>query len=328
MLIAQPVDAAEITGLIGNTPLISLKKIAPECPANLLAKLEMQNPSGSIKDRLALGLIESAIANGELSPGGTVIEVTSGNTGISVAMLCAIMGYRAMIVMSDKNSEEKQNMMKLFGAELILTPHTVQADDPRSNYSVAQRLAGEVPDSVYLNQFDNPANIDCHYRTTAREIWEQTDGNIEAVIAGAGTGGTISGIGRFFKERDPAIKIIALDPEGSIFAHHYRTGQLKAGEHYEVEGIGGDRPVKALDYSVLDDMITVSDKEAFMMTRQIAQVEGVFGGGSSGSALVGTLKAVEKYGLTGNVVMIFADSGNRYLSKCYSDSWLKEKGYI
>jgi len=327
MLIAPHVATAEITGLIGHTPLISLKRIAPDCPANLLAKLEMHNPSGSIKDRLALGLIDSAVRTGELSPGGTVIEVTSGNTGISVAMLCAIMGYKALIVMSDKNSEEKQNMMKLFGAELVITPHTVQAADPRSNYSVADRLAREVPNSVYLNQFDNPANIDCHYRTTGAEIWEQTDGNIEAVIAGAGTGGTISGIGKFIKDRNPAIKIIAIDPEGSIFAHYYRTGQLKAGEHYEVEGIGGDRQVKALDYSVLDDMITVSDREAFLMTRKIAQVEGIFAGGSSGSALVGALKAVKKYGLTGNVVMIFADSGNRYLSKCYSDRWLREKGY-
>jgi cystathionine beta-synthase len=255
----------DFTKLIGNTPMVELKKIAAKSPARIFAKLEMYNPGGSLKDRLALSLIEAAERQGTLKPGGTVIEVTSGNTGIGVAMICAYKNYRAVIVMSDKNSEEKQNMMKLYGAELILTPNEVGPSDPRSNYSVAERLAKEIPDSIYLDQYNNPANIDCHYRTTAREIWEQLGGDIDCVVAGAGTGGTISGIGRFFKERRAPAKIIAVDPEGSMLTHQFRTGEIIEGHHYQVEGIGSDKPVKALDMSVLDDMIMVSDKESFLL---------------------------------------------------------------
>ncbi|MCP4581266.1 MAG: cysteine synthase family protein [candidate division Zixibacteria bacterium] len=313
--------------LIGNTPLVPLDKIGSDLPAKAFAKLEMYNPSGSIKDRLALGLIENARRSGQLEPGGTVIEVTSGNTGIAVAMICAIMGYKALLVMSDKNSEEKQSMMKLYGAELILTPHTVQADDPRSNYSVARKLAEEIPDSIFLNQYDNPANIECHYQSTGMEIWEQTGGNIEAAVIGAGTGGTISGVGRYLKEQNPAIKIIAVDSEGSILSHYYRTGKIARAEHYEVEGIGSDRLVKALDFSIVDDMITIPDREAFLTARGIAKTEGIFCGGSSGAAYAGVLRAITKHRLSGTIVTIFADSGNRYLSKLYSDKWLMEKGY-
>jgi cystathionine beta-synthase len=318
----------DILGLIGNTPLLPLEKIGADLPAEIYAKLEMYNPSGSIKDRLALELIEDAGKLGRLQPGGTVIEVTSGNTGIAVAMVCAIKGYRAVLVMSDKNSEEKQNMMKLHGAELILTPHTVQADDPRSNYSVAQALAIDLPNSIYLNQYDNPANIDCHYKSTSKEIWEQTGGDIEAVVIGAGTGGTISGVGRFLKERNPAIKVIGIDSEGSILTHYFRTGEIIKANHYEVEGIGSDKLVKALDFSVIDDMIIVPDREAFLTTRKIARVEGILCGGSSGAVFAGAVKAIEKYRLRGNIVTVFADSGNRYLSKLYSNNWMAAKGYI
>lgn len=317
-----------ILSLIGNTPLIPLKKITFDYPAKIFAKLEMYNPGGSLKDRLAHALIEEAERSGRLRPGGTVLEVTSGNTGIAVAMICAIKGYRALLVMSDKNSEEKQNMMKLYGAELVLTPHTVQADDPRSNYSVAEKLAKEIPDSIYLDQYDNPANIECHYRTTGPEIWEQTGGDIECVVAGAGTGGTISGIGRFLKERNSSIKIIAIDSEGSILSHYYKTGEIIKAKHYEVEGIGSDKLIKAMDFSAIDDMIALSDKESFLTTRKIAQIEGIFCGGSSGAVLAGAIQVIEKYKITGNVVTIFADSGNRYLSKLYSNKWLAAKGYI
>ncbi len=328
MLTAESIETSSILGLIGETPLAPLEKIAIACPATIYAKLEMYNPGGSIKDRLALALIEEAEQSGRLKPGGTVIEVTSGNTGIAVAMICAIKGYHALLVMSDKNSEEKQNMMKLYGAELVLTPHTVQADDPRSNYSVAQDLAEKVPNSIYLNQYDNPANINCHYQTTGPEIWKQTGGDIQCVVIGAGTGGTVSGVGRFLKEKDPSIKIIAIDSQGSILSHYYRTGEIIRAEHYEVEGIGSDKLVKALDYAVIDDMITVTDKEAFLATRKIAQIEGIFCGGSSGAVYAGALRAIDKYNLTGNIVVIFADSGNRYLSKLYSDSWMTAKGYL
>lgn len=318
----------EILGLIGKTPLLPLNKIGAFLHAKVFAKLEMCNPSGSIKDRLALELIEDAERTGRLKPGGTVIEVTSGNTGIAVAMICSIKGYHALLVMSDKNSAEKQNMMKIYGAELILTPHTVQADDPRSNYSVAQKLASETPNSIYLNQYDNPANIDCHYHTTGKEIWEQTDGDIEAVVIGAGTGGTISGVGRYLKERNPAIKVIGIDSEGSMLTHYFRTGEITEARHYEVEGIGSDKLVKALDFSVIDDMIMVPDREAFLTTRKIAKIEGIFCGGSSGAAFAGIIRAIEKYRFQGNIVTIFADSGNRYLTKLYSDKWMSDKGYI
>lgn len=325
---AEIIKMTELSNLIGNTPLVPLKKIAADCPATILAKLEMCNIGGSIKDRLALSLIEDAEKTGRLKPGGTVIEVTSGNTGIAVAMICAMKDYRAVLVMSDKNSEEKQNMIKLYGAELVLTPHTVSPSDPRSNYSVAARLAKETPNSIYLDQYDNPANIDAHYLTTGPEIWEQTGGDIEAIVAGAGTGGTISGIGRYFKEKDPSVKIIGIDSEGSMLTHYFRTGEIIEGSHYEVEGIGSDKMVKALDFSVLDDLFPISDKESFLTTRKIAQIEGIFAGGSSGTIYAGAIKAVEKYKFTGNVVIIFADSGNRYLSKLYSDSWMKAKGYM
>lgn len=328
MLDTRLVTDTAILKQIGNTPLMRLKKIAADLQAAVFAKLEMFNPSGSIKDRLALGLIDDAERTGRLKPGGTVIEVTSGNTGISVAMICAIKGYRALLVMSDKNSEEKQNMMKSYGAELVLTPHTVQADDPKSNYSAAQRLADEIPDCLYLNQYDNPANIDCHFKSTGPEIWQQANGDIEAVVAGAGTGGTISGIGRFLKKQNPNIKIIAIDSQGSILTHYRQTGEIKNAEHYEVEGIGSDKLVKALDFSVIDDMIMITDREAFLTTRAIARSEGIFCGGSSGAIYAGAVKAIKKHNLRGNIVIIFADSGNRYLSKCYSDNWMSARGYF
>lgn len=328
MLTTRATADTKILDLIGNTPLVKLTKIARDVPANIYAKLEMYNPSGSVKDRLALGLIEDAENRGRLKPGGTVIEVTSGNTGVAVAMVCAIKGYRAILVMSDKNSEEKQNMMKLHGAELILTPHTVQADDPRSNYSVAQKMADETPDCIYLNQYDNPANIECHYASSGPEIWDQLEGDIEAVVIGAGTGGTISGIGRYLKQQNNSIKVIGIDSEGSILTHYFQTGEVKPGEHYEVEGIGSDKMVKALDFSVIDDMIIVPDKQAFITTRAIAATEGIFCGGSSGAAFAGTVIAVKKHKLTGNVVTLFADSGNRYLTKLYNDNWMRSKGFL
>jgi cystathionine beta-synthase len=321
-------QSTTLTKTIGHTPMVLLEKIAGASQAPIYAKLEMNNPSGSLKDRLALYLIEDAERQGRLKPGGTVIEVTSGNTGIAVAMICAIKGYHAIIVMSDKNSEEKQNMMKLYGAELILTPHTVGPDDPRSNYSVAQKLADEMPDSVYLDQYNNPANIDCHFRTTAPEIWEQMHGDVECIVAGAGTGGTISGIGRYFKERDPSTKIIAIDADGSMLSHYFKTQQIISGHHYEVEGIGSDKLIKALDFSVIDEMITISDQESFLLGRQITRIEGIFCGGSSGAILAGAYKAIKKFNIRGNVVAIFADSGNRYLSKMYSNKWMKAMGFI
>lgn len=324
----MPVMASKLIDQIGHTPLIKLANILQNLPCSVSAKAELYNPGGSIKDRLAKSLIESAEKDGRLRPGGTVVEVTSGNTGIAVSWICAAKGYRAVIVMSDKNSEEKQNMMKAYGAELILTPHTVKPDDPRSNYMTAERLASQIPNSVYLDQYNNPANIDCHYHTTGPEIWEQTNGEVDCLIAGAGTGGTISGVGRFLKERNRAIEIIAVDSEGSVFTSYFESGKVVVAEHYEVEGIGSDKLVGAMDFGCVDKFMQISDKEAFLATRELAKIEGIFAGGSSGAIIV----AAKKY-LSGRPdikcpVIILPDSGNRYLSKAYNDNWMKKMGYL
>jgi cystathionine beta-synthase len=313
---------------IGNTPLLPLRKASLGLPCTIFAKAEMYNPGGSIKDRLARSLIESAERDGRLRPGGTVIEVTSGNTGIAVSWVCAAKGYKAVIVMSDKNSQEKQDMMRAFGAELILTPHTAKPDDPTSNYKTAERLATVIPDSIYLDQYNNPANIDCHYCTTGPEIWEQTEGQVDCFIAGAGTGGTVSGVGRFLKERNPAIEIIAVDSVGSIFTTYFETGKMPVAEHYEVEGIGSDKLVGAMDFRAVDRFIPISDKEAFLTARELAKTEGIFCGGSSGAAVAAARKVIRQRPDIKCPVIIFADSGNRYLSKIYNDSWMRNMGYL
>ncbi|MEE9554660.1 MAG: cysteine synthase family protein [candidate division Zixibacteria bacterium] len=317
-----------MTELIGNTPLIPLDKLSVSLKATIFAKAEMFNPSGSIKDRLAKYLIESSERDGSLKPGGTVIEVTSGNTGIAVSWICSTRGYKAVIVMSDKNSREKRDMMKTFGAELFLTPHTVKPDDPRSNYNVAEELSRSISNSIYLDQYNNPANIRCHYETTGPEIWRDSGGKIDCLIAGAGTGGTISGVGKFLKEQNPNIKIIAVDSEGSIFKTLFDGGELKEGSHYEVEGIGGDKPVKALDFTVIDEFHSISDKDAFLTARELSAAEGIFAGGSSGAVLAAARSILERDQTIKYPVVILADSGNRYLSKIYNDKWMKEMGFL
>lgn len=328
MLVSQAVDMqASVLSQIGNTPLISLRRIAGETNRTIYAKAEMFNPSGSIKDRLAKSLIELAEKDGSLGPGGTVIEVTSGNTGISVSWICAARGYRARIVMSDKNSREKRDMMESFGAELTITPHAAKPDDPESNYKTAERLAGELPNSIYLDQYNNPANIDCHYSTTGPEIWQQTAGEIDCLIAGAGTGGTVSGAGRYLKEKNPAIKIVAVDSAGSVFKDYFETGKLIEPSHYEVEGIGSDRIVGAMDFSVVDRFIAISDQQAFITTRELARTEGICSGGSSGAVIEATRQILRDDPDIGFPVAILADSGDRYLSKIYNDKWMIRMGF-
>lgn len=328
MLVKQvAVMQASVLSQIGNTPLIPLRKIAGGTNRTIYGKAEMFNPSGSLKDRLANSLIEIAEKDGSLRPGGTVIEVTSGNTGISVSWICAARGYRARIVMSDKNSREKRDMMESFGAELTITPHTAKPDDPESNYKTAERLAMELPNSIYLDQYNNPANIDCHYSTTGHEIWEQTAGEIDCLIAGAGTGGTVSGAGRYLKEKNPAIKIVAVDSVGSVFQNYFETGKLIEPFHYEVEGIGSDRIVEAMDFSVVDRFIAVSDQRAFITTRELARTEGICCGGSSGAVIEATRQILQDDPDIGFPVAILADSGDRYLSKIYNDKWMIRMGF-
>ena len=328
MLVRQAtIMQASVLDQIGNTPLIPLKKIAGGANRTIYAKAEMLNPGGSIKDRLAKSLIESAEKDGSLRPGGIVIEVTSGNTGIAVSWICAARCYRARIVMSDKNSREKRDMMKLFGAELTITPHTAKPDDPESNYKTAERLAMELPNSIYLDQYNNPANIDCHYSTTGPEIWEQTAGAIDCLIVGAGTGGTVSGVGRYLKEKNPAIKIVAVDSVGSIFKTYFETGELIEPFHYEIEGIGSDKLVGAMDFNTVDRFMAIGDRQAFITTRELAQTEGVFCGGSSGAVIAATRQILCDDPDIKHPVVILADSGNRYLSKIYNDRWMAEMGF-
>lgn len=318
----------DILKIIGWTPLIRLNKITRDIKPNIFAKLEFLNPAGSVKDRMALFIIEDAERNGLLKPGGTIVENSSGNTGAALAMIAAVKGYKCIITMPDKMSDEKKNLMKAFGAEVVVTPTDVPPDSPESYYSVAKRIARETPNSYYPDQYNNPKNIDSHYYTTGPEIWKQTRGNIDYFVAGIGTGGTLSGAGKYLREKNPEIRIIAVDPEGSVFYDYFKTRTLIKPHVYKVEGIGEDYLVKAVDFNLIDDIIQVHDKESFLMARRLAREEGIFAGGSSGSAVWAAMKIAGEIKEGKNIVVILPDSGSRYLSKLYNDKWMKANGFL
>lgn len=314
--------------LIGNTPIVKLNKIPDAVSSNIYAKLEFLNPSGSIKDRMAKFMIEDAEQQGLLQPGGVIVENSSGNTGSALAMIAAIKGYKCIITMPDKMSDEKKNLMRGFGATVIVTPTDVPAESEESYYSVAKRIARETPNSYYPDQYNNPKNIEAHYKTTGPEIWNQMEGKVDMVVAGVGTGGTLSGVGRYLKEKNPKIKIIAVDPLGSVFYNYFKTKTLTTPHVYKVEGIGEDYLVKALDFNVIDDIFQVNDKESFLMARRLAKEEGLFAGGSSGSAVHVAVMLAKNLPQSQNILVILPDSGNRYLSKIFNDVWMRENGFI
>jgi len=313
---------------IGNIPLIRLNKLAPGDGPAVYVKPEFLNPGGSIKDRMALHIIEKAERDGLLKPGGTIIENTSGNTGVGVAMVAAIKGYKAIFTMPDKMSNEKIDLLKAFGGRVIVTPTDVPADSPKSYYETAKRLHRETPGSFYLNQYHNPDNIEAHYLTTGPEIFEQTGGRINYLVAGIGTGGTLSGAGKFLKEKAPGIKNIAVDPHGSVFYDYFKTGKIPEPHVYKVEGIGEDMVTQAMDFSVVDDIIQVSDRDCFLMARELTRKEGLFAGGSSGGAVWAALKVAEKAKPDDVIVAILPDSGGRYLSKIFNDGWMSDNGFL
>lgn len=317
-----------ILDAIGQTPLVRLSKISLGVKGELIAKCEFMNPGGSIKDRIGKHMIECAERDGKLSPGGTIVEATSGNTGMGIAITAAIKGYRTIFVMPDKMSEEKRQALRAFGAKVVITPTGVPADSPQSHYLTAARLAKETPNAFFINQYSNLDNRDTHYRYTGPEIWEQTRGELDAIVIGIGTCGTISGIGKFFKEKKPSIQIIGIDPKGSILKELFETGKHAPAQSYKIEGIGEDVKPENCDFSVVDQIIRVEDKESMLMTRNLLTKEGIFAGTSSGSAVVGALRYMSQMENPGRVLVLLPDSGNRYLSKVFTDSWMIENSFI
>jgi cystathionine beta-synthase len=313
---------------IGRTPLIRLSKLAPSDGPKILVKPEFLNPAGSVKDRMAIYIIEKAEKEGLLKPGGTIVENTSGNTGAAVAMVAAIKGYRAVFTMPDKMSNEKIDLLKAFGARVVITPTEVPADSPQSYYETAKRIARETPNSFYLNQYHNPDNIEAHYHTTGPELFEQADGKIDYLVAGIGTGGTLSGAGKYLKEKIPGIKIIAVDPVGSVFYDYFKTGKLSEPHVYKVEGIGEVMLTDAMDFSVVDDMLQVSDQDCFLTTRDLVRKEGMFAGGSSGGAVWAALEVAKQAKPDDVIVVILPDSGSRYLSKIFNDGWMEDNAFL
>jgi cystathionine beta-synthase len=322
--------AENILGTIGNTPLVKINKITAEIPALVLAKVETFNPGNSVKDRMAVKMVEDAEKDGRLKPGGTIIEGTSGNTGMGLALAAIVKGYKLICVISDKQSKEKMDILKAVGAEVVVCPTNVEPEDPRSYYSVSKRLAQETPNSWYVNQYDNPSNTIAHYEQTAPEIWEQTEGKITHFVVGVGTGGTISGIGKYLKEKNPNIKIWGIDTYGSVFKKYHETGIFDQNEIYPyiTEGIGEDILPENVDFSVIDGFEKVTDKDAAIYQRRLAKEEGIFVGNSAGSAIKGVLQLKDHFKADDVVVVLFHDSGSRYVGKMFNDEWMKANDFL
>lgn len=321
----------DVLETIGNTPLIKLNRvIGDDFPCLVLAKVETTNPGNSIKDRMALKMIEDAEASGALNKGGTIIEGTSGNTGMGLAIAAAVKGYRCIFTTNDKQSKEKVDMLKAVGAEVIVCPTNVGPDDPKSYYSVARKLSKEIPNSIYLNQYDNLSNRTAHFEQTGPEIWDQTEGKITHLVVGVGTGGTISGTGRFLKEQNKDIQIIGIDTYGSVFKKYHETGEFDEKEIYPyvTEGIGEDILPKNVDFEVIDHFEKVTDKDGLVYQRRLAREEGIMVGNSAGSAVAGLLQMKDRFKPDDVVVLIFHDHGSRYVGKAFNDDWMRQRGFL
>lgn len=317
---------------VGNTPIVRLQRIGAELPVELYAKCEYLNPAGSMKDRMTLRLVDEAEKRGELPPGGTIIEATSGNTGAALAMIAAVRGYRCIFVMPDKMSPEKIASLRAFGARVVVCPTAVEPEDPRSYYSVAKRLGEETPNSFYANQYHNLDNPLGHYGSTGPEIWQQTGGDFDFFMAGLGTGGTISGTGRYLKERKPNIQVVGVDPVGSLYYDFVKTGRLTKPFGYKVEGIGEDFLPSTMNLQILDDIVRVDDRECFLATRDLVRLEGLYVGGSSGAVVAGAIKFARSLPPSPTkprrILLILPDSAAKYLSKIFNDDWMREHGFL
>lgn len=318
-----------ILSTVGLTPLVRLNKVTAGLKPHVFAKVEFFNPGGSVKDRIGIGIIEEAEREGRLKPGGTIVEATSGNTGLGLAIAAAVKGYHCIFTMPDKMSIEKIRLLRAFGAEVIVTPTAVPHESPESYTEVAKRIVRETPNSILANQYYNPKNPEAHYLTTGPEIWEQTGGQITHFVCGIGTGGTITGTGRYLKERNSAIKVIGIDPKGSVLREYFYTKKFSpVFKTYKVEGIGQDYVPGVLQFQFVDDVIEVTDRESFLMARRLTREEGIFVGGSAGTAMAGALKYAERLGSDDIVVVLLPDTGERYLSKIYNDDWMRENRFL
>lgn len=319
-----------IMDTVGNTPLVKINRIADQVNGLVLAKVETTNPGNSVKDRMAIQMIDDAEKEGKLKPGGTIIECTSGNTGMGLALVGITRGYKCIFTVADKQSKEKIDILRAVGAEVIVCPTNVASDDPASYYSVARRLHEETPNSFFVNQYDNLSNRKGHYNSTGPEIWQQTEGKITHFVVGVGTGGTISGVGRYLKEQNPNIKVIGIDSYGSVFKKYHETGVFDENEIYPyvTEGIGEDILPENVEFDVIDQFVKVTDKDGALMTRRLAREEGIFVGYSAGSALAGIIQIKDQFKPDDVVVVLFHDHGSRYVGKIFNDDWMKERGFI
>jgi cystathionine beta-synthase len=316
-----------ITKAVGNTPIVKLNRVGQGVAADIYVKCEYLNPGGSHKDRVANNMIRRAEESG-LKPGGTIVEATSGNTGASLALIAAIKGYKCVFVMPDKMSQEKISSLRAFGARVVVCPTAVEPEDPRSYYQVSRRIAEETPNSYYANQYHNPANPEAHYLNTGPEIWQQTGGECDVFVAGMGTGGTISGVGKLLKEKRPSTQIVGVDPVGSLYYDFVKSGRVTKPFSYKVEGIGEDFFPSTMNLDIIDEIVRVDDKECFLMTRDLVRLEGLYVGGSSGAAVAGAIKYAQATGKKENILVLLADSAQKYLSKIFNDDWMRENGFL